>query len=207
MLNQKKLIAYRQRQYGYCLTGRTNEQVFFLHHGPSGDNGKYVESSTIQNIFGDYHRTVDPTSLMIKKHDGGINNDIARLAGCRIALASETEQGKRLATALVKRLVGQDKISARFLNHEFFEFQPQFKLILVTNHLPGVPETNHAFWRRVRRIHFDFKVPEEKKDKDLADKLKEEYSGVLNWMIQGCLDWQKIGLHTPKEVLTATQNS
>jgi putative DNA primase/helicase len=198
------MIAFLQRAIGYCLTGSTREQCLFIAHG-SGSNGKSKLIEALRAVLGDYARECSAETLLAQRNSG-INNDIARLAGARLVGAIETEDGKRLAESLVKALTGGDTITARFLHREFFEFAPQFKLWLVTNHRPTIRGNDHAIWRRIRLIPFGVTIPENEQDRDLGEKLAREYAGILNWAIEGCLAWQRDGLQTPEPVQTATAN-
>lgn len=197
------LINFIQRAVGYSLTGDISEQCLFLLHG-TGANGKSVFIKTISHLLSDYAQTADFETFLVKKNDGGIRNDIARMQGKRFVSAIEAESGKRLSENLIKSLTGGDTISARFLFAEFFDFQPTFKLWLAANHKPNIRGTDYAIWRRIRLIPFNVTIPEDKQDRHLEEKLKAELSGILAWAVQGCLEWQKNGLQTPKEVTTAT---
>jgi len=197
------LIQFIQRAVGYALTGDVLEQCLFLLYG-TGANGKTVFLKTISHLLSDYAQTADFETFLIKKNDGGIRNDIARIQGKRFISAIEAESGKRLSENLIKSLTGGDTISARFLFAEFFDFQPTFKLWLAANHKPNIRGTDYAIWRRIRLIPFLITISENKQDKHLEEKLKTELPGILAWAVQGCLEWQKNGLQTPGEVKTAT---
>jgi putative DNA primase/helicase len=170
----------------------------------AGANGKSVFLKTKSNLLAAYAQTADFETFLIKKNDGGIRNDIARMQGKRFISAIEAESGKRLSENLIKSLTGGDTVSARFLFAEFFDFQPTFKLWLAANHKPNIRGTDYAIWRRIRLIPFNVTIPEAKQDKHLEEKLKTELPGILAWAVQGCLDWQKNGLQTPEEVKHAT---
>jgi len=193
-----------QKVLGYSLTGNTGERIMVIAHG-TGGNGKTVVVNTQQNIMGDYGCETATQTLLVKRYEG-IGNELAALAGMRFVAASEAEQGRRLAEALVKQMTGQDRISARFLYHEPMQFQPQFKLWLSTNHKPVITGTDNAIWDRIRMIPFDETIPFDERDTELTDKLKEESPGILNWAIEGCLAWQREGLGKPERVKLATAN-
>lgn len=193
---------YLQRIFGYALTGVTTEQCFFLCFG-TGANGKSTLLRTILDLLGEYAATTRPETFLVKRGDG-IPNDVAALAGARFVVVLESEQGTRLAEGLVKGMTGGDKLSARFLNKEFFSFVPQLKLFLGTNHKPTIRGTDHGMWRRVRSVPFAVVIPEAEQDKQLPDRLRTEYAGILAWLIQGCLAWQRDGLGEPLEILAAT---
>jgi putative DNA primase/helicase len=204
MRGNEGLIDFLMRACGYALTGITSEQVLFILYG-TGANGKSVFSEAIAHVLGDYALTVPFSTFLIKKGDA-IPNDVAMLHGARFVSASEGEQGSRLAESLVKRLTGGDRISARYLHKEFFEFTPQFKAFLNTNHKPAVRGVDHAMWRRLRLIPFAYTVPEAERDLHLVENLKKESSGILMWLLTGCLKWQRIGLGAPDEVQQATDS-
>jgi len=198
-----ELIAFVQRAVGYSLTGRTNEQCLFLCVG-DGANGKSTLIRVMQDLLGDYALQTPMEALMASR-SSGIGNEIARLEGARFVAAVETEAGQRMAEAKIKQFTGSDKIAARFLYQEHFEFVPQFKIFVATNRLPEVRGTDEGIWRRLCVIPFDITIPEAERDGSLIDKLRDELPGILNWAIAGCLAWLKGGLQPPKSVLTAKQ--
>ncbi len=204
MAGNQNLIAFLQRAIGYSLTGITSERVIFILHG-SGANGKSTLLETVRSLLGEYALRT-PTETLMVKQQSGIPNDIARLKGSRFVFASETEDGKRLAEALVKDLTGDDVISARFMRSEFFDFKPEFKIWMGTNHKPVIRGTDKAIWDRLKLIPFNVRIPEDQRDKHLADKLREELPGILQWTIRGCLEWQRMGLGVPDEVKQATED-
>ncbi|MDE3039859.1 MAG: bifunctional DNA primase/polymerase [Nitrospirota bacterium] len=193
---------YLQRILGYALSGLTSEQCFFLLYG-TGCNGKSVLLRTILDLLGDYGAVTRPETFLTKRGEG-IPNDVAALAGARFVVSLESEQGKQLSEGLVKGMTGGDKLSARFLNREYFSFAPQLKIFIGTNHKPTIRGTDHGIWRRVRCIPFEVVIPPNEQDKHLPDHLRTEFSGILNWLVQGCLAWQRDGLGPPIEVQVAT---
>ena len=202
MDGNQDLIRFLQRAIGYSLTGDVSEQCFFILWG-NGNNGKTTFLRTIGNILGDYSQHTPIDTLIIKKK-GAASNDVARLKGSRFVTAAESEKGDRLAENLIKQLTGDDTISARFLYQETFEFEAEHKLFLATNNKPIIAGNDHAIWRRIKLIPFQVTITEEEKDRQLPEKLKAEYSGILNWAINGCLEWQNYGLGIPAEVTAAT---
>jgi len=201
----KRLIGFLQRAIGYSLTGETREQCLFVLHG-SGANGKSTCLEVLQTLLGDYAQSTPSASLLAKDRHDGIPNDIARLRGARLVTAVEIGQGRRLNEELMKRLTGQDTMTARFLHAEFFDFRAEFKLFIACNHLPTITGTDHAIWRRIRLIPFTVTIPETEQDKDLPAKLQAELPGILRWAVEGCLAWQREGLGTPEEVIEATKD-
>ena len=204
MDGNEDLIAFLQRAVGYSLTGDVSERVLFFLYGGS-DNGKSTFLETVRALLGDYAQTT-PTETLLAKRGGNIPNDVARLRGARFVSASESEEGKRLNEPLIKELTGGDTICARFLHAEFFEFKPQCKIWLATNHKPVVRGTDKAIWNRIKLIPFAVTIPEAEQDKRFGEKLKPELAGILAWAVRGCLEWQENGLGVPSEVKRATES-
>lgn len=200
----EETIPFLQRAVGYSLTGFTGEHCFFLLHG-LGRNGKSTFLKVLQYVLGDYSMQSDWQSFAIAKNGGvQIRNDIARLHGARFVVAIESEKTVRIAESLIKALTGGDRITARFLYQEAFEFEPQLKLWLATNHKPTVTGTDEAIWSRIKLVPFNVTFPAEKRDKHLEDKLKAEASGILNWALEGLRLYQQDGLKESAVVTAAT---
>ncbi|MCP1848370.1 MULTISPECIES: phage/plasmid primase, P4 family [unclassified Bradyrhizobium] len=195
--NDKRLIRFIRNAIGYSLTGETKEQVFFFCHGRSGSNGKSTLINLVRDMLGDYGCHTPTETLMTKQYDNAISNDQARLAGVRMVTAIEANFNRQMDEAKIKAMTGGEKITARFMRQEFFEFTPAFKLWLVANDRPRVRGTDTALWRRICVIPFDVEIPQEERDKNLSAKLREEWPGILAWAVRGCIDWQKRGLRPP----------
>lgn len=200
----KELAGFLQRVAGYALTGLTHEHALFFFHG-LGANGKSVFLNTISGILGDYHRTAPIEVFTASLHDRH-PTELAGLRGARLVTAIETEEGRAWAESRIKALTGGDPISARFMRQDFFEYVPQFKLMIAGNHRPGLRSVDEAMRRRIHLIPFSTRIPLAERDLELAEKLKEEWPGILNWMIKGCLQWQKSGLTPPESVAAATND-
>jgi len=206
MDRDESLVSYLQKAIGYTLTGDTREKALIILHG-GGDNGKTVFTATLGGMLGDYAQETPVETLMVRRNEC-IPNDIARLKGSRLVTASEGERGQRLAESLIKRLTGGDRITARFMHAEFFEYTPEFKIWLSTNHKPVIWGTDTAIWSRIHLVPFKVAIPkaEQIPRTVLLDKLKQEWPGILAWAVQGCLSWQREGLVQPKEIERATSN-
>ncbi|CAJ0888646.1 hypothetical protein R1479_04557 [Ralstonia mannitolilytica] len=199
-----ELQAYLQRMAGYTLTGSTQEHALFFLYG-TGANGKSVFVNTLATILGDY-ATNAPMDTFMETRTDRHPTDMAGLRGARFVSAIETEQGRRWAESKVKNLTGGDKISARFMRQDFFEFFPQFKLVVAGNHKPAIRNIDEAMKRRLHLIPFTITVPPERRDTHLQQKLLAERDGILAWAVQGCLEWQRLGrLDPPQQVLEATE--
>ena len=200
----KELEFYLQRMVGYALTGATQEHALFFLYG-TGANGKSVFVNTLATILGDY-ATNAPMDTFMETRTDRHPTDMAGLRGARFVAAIETEQSKRWAESKLKNLTGGDKISARFMRQDFFEFFPQFKLFVAGNHKPAIRNIDEAMKRRLHLIPFTITVPPERRDKNLQQKLLAERDGILAWAVQGCLDWQRHGrLKPPQRVVDATE--
>lgn len=199
-----ELAAYLQTAVGYTLTGLCREQCLFFLHG-TGCNGKGVFSETIKALLGDYGQTA-PETLFTRDRNSSATNDVARLAGCRLAIAAELDEGAAFAESRIKALTGSDTITARFLHKEFFDFQPTHKFWISGNHKPTVRGTDQGIWRRLRLVPFTVRIADDQKDPALADKLLSELPGILNWALRGCDNWQRHGLTAPACVRQATED-
>lgn len=188
-------VAFIQRALGYTLTGVTTEEALFICFG-FGANGKSVFGNVVSAILGDYAQAAPPSLLTVRRDgDAGPRNDIARLCGARLVSINETQNGDRLDEQIVKMLAGREPLSARFLHKEYFDFLPTAKPWLRTNHRPIVTGDDDGVWRRLHLVPFRRKFAEEDRDPWLEQKILEERDGILAWMVQGCLEWQRNGLN------------
>lgn len=191
-----------QRWFGYCLTGAVTEHKILFAFG-AGANGKSTLLNTVTKVLGDYARPAAP-DLLMRRRDDPHPTGLADLQGARLVLAAETGEGRRLDEALVKRLTGGDRVKARQLYADFFEFQPTHKFVVATNHRPEIAGTDHGIWRRIRLVPFDVVIADEDQDQELEEKLGWEAAGVLNWLLDGCLHWRTGGLTEPTAIVAAT---
>jgi putative DNA primase/helicase len=198
-----ELRAFLKRFCGYCCTGLTIEQKFVFAYG-TGANGKSTFINTIAAILGDY-ATVADVGTFIASNTERHPTDVAKLHGCRLVIAQETERGRRWDETKIKSMTGGDKMTARFMRCDFFDFVPKFKLWIVGNHKPRLDNVDEAMRRRMLLVPFLVQIPAEERDPDLAAKLKAEGPAILRWMIDGCLEWQQVGLAPPKTVTDATE--
>lgn len=190
--------AFLQRSIGYSLLGEARERAFWILYG-TGNNGKSVFTNLFNNLLGEYASTTTTASIMAGRQNS-IPNDIARLKGKRFIVVPETEENERINAALVKALSAGDKISARFLFGEFFDYYFSGKLWIATNHKPTVTDHSKGFWDRVKLVPFSQDIPaaEVVKSDDLMRRLMAEASGVLAWAVQGARDYFELdGLDVP----------
>lgn len=203
MEGRPQLVGYLQRLMGYMLTGDTSENCLVVAYG-IGRNGKGTVFETFQALLGDYAKTAEFGTFVDKKQES-VRNDLADLKGARMVLASEGKEGERLAEAFVKSATGGDTLKARFLYQEYFQFVPEFKLVLATNHKPAIRGTDEGIWSRIRLLPFENVIPKSQRDLKMKDKLRGELPGILAWAVRGCLEWQQNGLQEPPEVVGATE--
>ncbi len=199
----EEYVAYLQRMAGYMLTGVTYEHVFFFLWG-TGANGKTVFVNTIRHAAGDY-ATSTPVETLVVTTGASHPTDLADLKGARLVTVQETNDGQRWAESKIKAMTGGDPIKARYMRQDFFEYRPQFKLLVAGNHRPGLSSVDLAMRRRLHLLPFTVTIPTERRDKKLEAKLRAVGPVILRWMIDGCLEWQKLGLKPPEKVLAASR--
>jgi len=195
-------VAYLKRMAGYCLTGRTEEHVFFLLWG-SGGNGKSTFLNCLAAILGEYCATAAMDTFTAHK-DAAHPAGIAALAGARVVQCQETRPGQTWDEGLVKQLTGGDAVTARFMFGNPFTFIPLFKLIFSGNHQPHISSVGPAMARRIHVV--PFQCQPRVVNKLLGEQLRDEYPAILAWMIEGAREWYTEGLNPPQEVLMATED-
>jgi putative DNA primase/helicase len=203
MSSNDALIGYLQRIIGYALTGVTSEHVLVFSYG-TGDNGKSVFHQAIAQMLGDYASKA-PRGLLYESKSERHPTELADLFNARLVLCPEVKRGQRFDEALVKDLVGEDKVKARRMHQDFWEFAPTHKLFVCGNHKPVIQGTDHGIWRRIRLIPWSVTISAAEKDRSLLGKLEKEFPGILAWAVRGCLAWQRDGLGEPPEVNAATE--
>jgi putative DNA primase/helicase len=198
------LIRFWQQLCGICLTGIVTEQILPIAYG-SGANGKSTVLGAMMEILGPDYAISAPPGLLTIRHGESHPTERAALFGKRLVVDMESAEGARLNEAWVKQLTGGDRITARRMREDFWEFPPTHKIIMVTNHKPEVCESKGAIWRRIKLVPFTVVIPDEEQERDLPQRLRAEYPGILAWCVRGCLDWQENSLSIPADVQEATQ--
>ena len=210
MQGDKARSNYLQKAIGYALTGDTKMECLFILYGPTSRNGKGTTMESILRIMGEYGKNADPTMLQAKfnAQSGGPSEEIARLAGARFVNISEPEKKITLDAALTKRLTGNDTITARYLHENSFEFRPNFKIFINTNHRPNITDLTLFESGRIKIIPFDRHFEENEQDKGLKQFFAdpENMSGILNWMLEGYRMYRSQGLAMPDSVKQATMD-
>lgn len=203
--HDKTLQEYIQKCVGYSLSGSTREQCAYFLYG-MGNNGKSTFLDVIADMLGGYASNAQPETIMMKKWGGeGANSDIARLKSARFVTSEEPTEGVRLNEGLLKQLTGGSKVTCRFLYGDEFEYMPEFKIWVATNHKPIIRGTDFGIWRRIKLIPFEVNIPAEKVDKLLKYKLRKEMPQIMRWAVEGCMKWQKTGMQEPKCVQEAVK--
>jgi putative DNA primase/helicase len=198
-----RMITYLKRLVGMSLTADISEQILLFLHGV-GQNGKSTFLNTILALTGDYGMQAAPNFLLVREHEQH-PTELTDLFGKRFVSTVEIEKGKRLAEALMKILTGSEKVRARRMREDMWEFPPTWKIWFAANDKPKVKGRDKATWRRIKLIPFEVTIPDEEVDHDLPHTLLNELPGILNWAIEGCLEWKEHGLQEPPEVTRATQ--
>jgi putative DNA primase/helicase len=201
--HDQELQIYLQRVAGYCMTGVTTEHVLFFLYG-TGANGKSVFLNTLRGIWGDY-AVVASMDTFIESRFPQHPTDLAMLVGARLVIAQEVEKNRAWAEAKINSMTGGDPITARYMRQDFFTYTPKFKLMIAGNHKPSLRSVNEAIRRRFHLIPFTVTILPAERDKGLLEKLEPEWPGILNWALEGCLEWQKIGLVPPAAVVGASE--
>jgi putative DNA primase/helicase len=201
-----EMRLFLQQWFGLSLTGDTSAHKLVFLYG-KGRNGKSVLVNAVSHVAGDYAQSVPIETFLDqgKTRGGGqATPDLAKLPGVRLLRTSEPEKNARLAEALIKLVTGGEPMDARHLQGDFFTFFPEFKLTIQGNYKPVLSGTDEGIKSRLLLVPFDVTIPKAERDVKLADKLRAEASGILNWMLDGLRSWLDNGLTEPEEVTTAT---
>ena len=186
---------FLQEALGSSLTGCLPDHIFFLY-GPT-KTGKGTMLRAIGATLGDYAHTARYQSFIRDKYESGSQHreDLVAMVNKRFIMATEVQEGRAMAEALVKSLTGRDRQRARTLRQESFEFEPTFKIWIGTNFLLKVSAEDDAMWERLVQIPFEQQIPIDERDKTLDDQLKDEHckSAILAWLVDGCLRWLNRG--------------
>lgn len=202
------LASYLQRLVGYSLSGATGEEIVPFLHGP-GASGKTTFLEAIRAVAGDYSAVADPRTFMRQRGSAGPRNDLARLRGVRFVVTSEVDEGQEIDASTLKLVTGGDKITARLLYQEYFEFTPQFKLWMMGNSRPRARASDSGLWRRLVEIPFPNAVPEADRDPAVKQRLTRDpdaQAAILVWAVEGALEWQRDGLGESQRSKEATSD-
>ncbi|MDB4988671.1 MAG: primase [Myxococcaceae bacterium] len=199
----EEVRQYLARLFGYAAVGLVREHVLGVLWGP-GANGKSVLADAVTHVLGDYAKPGPSSLLVVNGHHEPHPTDVATCVGSRLVVVHETKRGAGFDSSKVKLLTGGDKLTARYMRQDYFDFSPSHTLIMLSNYRPQADATDAALWRRVQLIPFEVVIPEEKRDHELADKIRAEAAGVLRWLVDGAVEWQRVGLAPPMIVKEQT---
>jgi len=198
------MVSYLQKWAGYMLTGDTREEAFLFVHGPGG-SGKSTFVQVLRDCMGSYAKATRIETFMTTRH-GEHPTEIADLAGARLVSAPETEEGSRWNEGRIKMLTGRDKVKARFMGRDYFEFDPVCKIMIFGNHRPRLHSVGEEMKRRLHMVEFPDSIPVEEQDRGLKLAICAEYPAILQWMIEGSIAWQEQGLGRPEAVSQSTDD-
>lgn len=180
-----------QRAAGYTLTGTLREQAILLPVG-DGMNGKSTFVEALAHVLGDGLAKSTQDKTFAGRRDQH-PEALARLRGARMVSVTETGHQSKLREGMVKAVTGGERITARFLYEDSFEFRPSFTVWFPVNELPTVMGSDKGIWRRLIPVPFDVTIGQAERDYDLPAKLRQEAEGILSWAVQGALAWQDGG--------------
>lgn len=195
--------SYLARLCGYAAIGIVREHVLGVFWGP-GANGKSVLAEVVSHVLGGYAKP-GPSTLIVASGHQPHPTDVAVCVGSRLVIVHETQRGATFDASKVKLLTGGDKLTARHMRQDFFEFTPSHTLVMLSNYRPQADATDAALWRRVQLVPFDVVIPEDRRDASLAQTIRNEASGVLRWIVEGALEWQRVGLAPPAVIREQTE--
>jgi putative DNA primase/helicase len=200
-LGDEELVAYMQRLAGYWLTGSVKEEKFWIFYG-SGGNGKSKFANIWIRVLGKELCQGAAFQTFLPAKGDRIPNDLARMDRARLVIASEKKKHEALDEGVIKQVTGGDRITARFMRSEWFDYEPQFKVALLVNEKPIINAADGGIRRRVKMVPFEAEFPQP--DLELESKLTAEAEGILAWAVRGCLVWQRDGLGSCAKVDAAT---
>lgn len=213
MCDDTEKMHYLQKAIGYAISAECSLEQVFILYGATTRNGKSTFVSTISQVLGGtdgYAKNAQPEILQLQKNkrSNSANEDLARLDGCRFLSINEPPQNMLLDVAFLKTITGRDKITARYLYANSFEYTPQFTLFINTNHLPKVLDDTLFTSDRINVIEFTKHFTAAEQDKHLKDKLisDDNLSGILNWCLDGLRCYRIEGLEKPAPVIESTNN-
>jgi putative DNA primase/helicase len=202
VLPSAELRRFVQRLVGYALTGETSEQILPFFYG-TGANGKSTFLNIILKAVGDYGLQAGQSLLLAKRGDSH-PTELSDLFRARFVVSSELEDGKRFAEALIKQITGGDRIRARRMREDLWEFDPTHTVIVAANHKPEVRGTDEGIWRRIKIVPWEVTIPAGERDPQLPKKLEAELEGILAWAVRGAIEWAQDGLSEPRAVTVQT---
>ena len=195
--------TFLQRLWGSALFGAIREHVLPFHYG-SGANGKSTALEGLLDLFGSYGAKLTNSLVYLTRNGSAPTLELAGLFGNRFTLGEENSQSGQLNEELLKAITGGDRVKGRFHYSNFIEAPATYKVHLVGNHKPKISGCDDGIWRRFILVPWSVQIPAEQRDLRLRDKLRAESSGILNWLLAGCIEWDQEGLEIPEACKAVT---
>lgn len=210
MMGDQQMVTFLQDYFGYALTGLPPDRIFVIFYG-EGRNGKSTITNILESICADYHVKARSQSIMSTSREDKpdrIGEDLIPLRGARLVTMQESDKGVRLNEGKIKEMTGRDRMKCRYLHsNEWLEFPNTGKIILSTNHKPRVSGTDPGIWDRIAMVEFGYRIPDDKVDPDLPDRIVEQEAGaILSWMVEGAIRFYQNGkkVFRPHKIIQAT---
>jgi putative DNA primase/helicase len=197
--------AFLQRLLGSALFGAVRDHVLPFHYG-RGANGKSTALETVLDLFGGYGAKLTNSLVYSTRNGAPPFLELAGLFGARLAIGEENAQGGALAEELLKKITGGDRVKGRFHHANFIEGPASYKVHLVGNHKPLIAGTDDGIWRRFAIVPWPVSIPPERRDPLLRERITREAPGLLNWLVQGCIAWNRDGLQIPESCRAITND-
>jgi len=207
-----EVARFLKRLLGYAITGSVSEHVFPVLWGETGRNGKDTLIEAIHSVLGGVATPIAAKTLMAQSYQPDHDSAMLDLRGRRLVWGSESGDRQRLDAQKIKLWTGGGTLKGRapYGAHQV-AWAPTHKLFLISNYKPKVSADDQAMWRRMVLIPFQVTFKDHPNganqkpiDRELGAKLKSEQSGILRWLVEGCIEWQEKGLQIPRDVQLAT---
>ncbi len=183
-------ISYMQLVLGYCITGCTNQEAFFVFHGKTGQNGKSTLIKLLCDMFPQHVTTMNKVALSESKSNSELNSPLAQVKSYRMVITNENNGKRRLDEEIVRGIASGESPNVRDLfeksKSDNSNFVP-YKLVFCGNF---IPKFNWRLWANMRRlclIPFSNTVQNGKEDIHLREKLRKEIEGILAWIVKGAM--------------------
>jgi putative DNA primase/helicase len=204
MADDLERVEFLRRFLGYCLTGDVREHTLCFWYGPKGGNGKSTLTELLFHVMGDYAAKAAPDLLFRSEKSDRHPTELADLFGVRLAVCNETSRVRAWDEPTIKDVTGGDVIKARRMREDFWSYTPTHKLVVFGNNKPRLQNPDDGgMQRRLRLVPFDVTF-RASPDRKLGAALRDEAAGVLRYLVDGCLAWQRDGLTDPPAVTKAT---
>jgi P4 family phage/plasmid primase-like protien len=192
---------------GAAILGQSKIKTIPVLTGPR-DSGKTVFTDTMANLFGGYGGQPDTTAI---NKGTGVNFEQDKLRGLRFVAVSEPNTDRKIDESFLKKFTGGDAISSRTLHAASSEWKSQGVLFFATNMDLKFNTADHAILSRLATVVFPHRfyriaeVPPGKEDflidYTLEPDIQKEFSGIVNWVLNGALVFLAEGVVIPESVI------